>query len=93
MSNRLTLLSFVILITMLLAAKSFSEVKVAILDSGCNIEYQEGISFIDEDITDLNGHGTSIAKIIKDIIPMQNFTSLSILNHNGYSVDIEASRG
>jgi subtilisin family serine protease len=89
MSNRLLYFLSVILITMLLAAKSFSEVKVAILDSGCNIEYQEGISFIDEDVTDLNGHGTSIAKIIKEYNPDAKLYIAKVLNHNGYSVDIE----
>lgn len=88
MSKRLLYLFSAILITLLLTGKSFSEVKIAILDSGCNIEYQEGISFIDENITDLNGHGTSIAKIIKEYNPDAKLYIAKVLNRNGCSLDI-----
>ena len=59
------------LIILSMASQSFAEIKVAILDSGCNIEYAEGISFVDETLEDLNGHGTSVAR---KSIPVQNST-------------------
>jgi len=60
---------FVCLIALPIASGSTAEVKIAILDSGCNIEYEEGVSFVDDTPADLNGHGTTIAKIIKEINP------------------------
>jgi subtilisin family serine protease len=89
MSKRLLYLFYIIFITLSLTSKGFSEVKVAILDSGCNIKYQEGISFIDENTTDLNGHGTSIAKIIKEYNPDAQLYIAKVLNNNGCSIDID----
>ena len=57
------------LLLMVLTSNGFAQVKIAIIDSGCNIKHEKGISFVDDTIQDPNGHGTSIAKIIKKTAP------------------------
>ena len=70
-----------------IASESAAEVKIAILDSGCNIEYEEGISFVDDTTIDLNGHGTAIAKIIKRINPNAKLYVAKVFNQNGRNLD------
>jgi len=65
-------------------------VKVAILDSGCNIEYQEGISLIDATVKDYNGHGTLMAGIIKEINPQAELYIIKVINRYGLAVNQEA---
>jgi len=57
------------LLLMVLTSNGFAEVRIAIIDSGCNIKHEKGISFVDDTIRDPNGHGTNVAKIIKEIAP------------------------
>jgi subtilisin family serine protease len=78
----------VIQIILLIIGKSYAEVKIAILDSGCNIECQNGVSFVDDNITDLNGHGTAIAKIIKEYNPDAKLYIAKVLNGNGSNFNI-----
>jgi len=76
-------------IIILLAVNGVSaEVKIAIIDSGCNIEYEEGTSFIDDTPADLNGHGTTIAKIIKEINPDARLYIAKVLNSSGRNTDL-----
>jgi len=79
----------IVLIMLLTISNSYAEVKIAILDSGCNIEYQNGISFVDDSVTDLNGHGTAIAKIIKEYNPNAKLYIAKVLNENGCNFNIE----
>ena len=71
------------LIIFSISGQSFAGIKIAILDSGCNIRYEEGISFVDETIEDLNGHGTSVARIVKGINPGAKLYIAKIFNANG----------
>ena len=66
------------------------EVKVAILDSGCNIAYTEGISLIDGTVKDYNGHGTLMAKIIKGVCPRAQLYIVKVMGKNGLAVNEEA---
>ncbi len=68
MSGRVCLF-LVCLITLLISSQGLTEVKIAILDSGCNIEYEAGISFVDSTPADLNGHGTTVAEVIRKTNP------------------------
>jgi len=88
MLKRLLCLYLIILLSFLITGRCATAVKIAILDSGCNIEYQEGVSFVDDTITDINGHGTAIAKIIKEYNPNATLYIAKILNSNGNNFDI-----
>jgi len=78
----------VCLISLSIVSASTAEVKIAILDSGCNIGYEEGISFVDDTPADLNGHGTTIAKIIKEINPEAKLYIAKVFTRNRRNTDI-----
>ena len=61
-------------------------VKIAILDSGSNIAYKEGISLIDGTVRDKNGHGTLMAKIIKETYPEAELYIIKVMNESGLAV-------
>lgn len=65
-------------------------VRVAILDTGCNITYKEGLSFVDNTVKDFNGHGTLIAKIVKEIYPSADLYIIKVMSKNGFAVSEEA---
>jgi subtilisin family serine protease len=65
-------------------------VKVAILDSGCNIDYKEGISLIDRMVKDYNGHGTLMARIIKEKAPFAELYIVKVMNKDGLCPNEEA---
>ncbi len=87
MLGRYCFLAFCLII-LSMASQSFAEIKIAILDSGCNIEYEEGISFVDETLDDLNGHGTTVAKVIKEINPSAKLYIAKIFNASGRHFNI-----
>lgn len=64
-------------------------VRVAILDTGCNnIPYEEGTSFVDGTVADLNGHGTAIAEIIKEINPNVELYIAKVFGKYEHTMDI-----
>jgi subtilisin family serine protease len=65
-------------------------VKVAILDSGCNIGYKEGISLIDGTVKDHNGHGTLMASIIKEVYPEAELYIIKVIGKDGLLINQEA---
>ena len=73
-----------------LPASASSPIKVAILDSGSNIAYKEGISLIDGTVKDYNGHGSLMAKIIKEINPDAELYVVKVMGENGLAVNEEA---
>ena len=77
----------VFLMILSVASQSLAEVKIAILDSGCNIEYEEGISFVDNSTKDLNGHGTLVANAIREINPGAKLYVAKIFTANGRNLD------
>ncbi len=64
-------------------------VKVAIIDSGCNITYKEAISFIDGTIKDYNGHGTLMARIIKEVFPESELYIIKVIGKDGFIISEE----
>ena len=80
-------LFLVCLITLLISSQGLTEVKIAILDSGCNIEYEAGVSFVDNTAADLNGHGTAVAKVIKEINPDAKLYIAKVFTANGRNLD------
>jgi len=75
------------LVMLLIASITDAEVRVAILDSGCNIRYEEGVSFVGNTLADPSGHGTSIAKIIKKINPDAKLYIAKVFAQNGRGLD------
>ncbi len=71
-----------------MASGSVAEVKIAILDSGCDIEYKEGISFVDDNLVDSNGHGTAMAELIKAVNPNAELYIAKVFSHSGRNLDI-----
>jgi subtilisin len=71
-----------------IASEGVAEVKIAILDSGCNIEHEEGISFVDSTVADSNGHGTAIAEIVKEINPNAELYIAKVFTQYPRTVDI-----
>ncbi|MCX5701399.1 MAG: S8 family serine peptidase [Candidatus Omnitrophica bacterium] len=65
-------------------------VKVAILDSGSNGAYQEGISLVDNTIKDNNGHGTLIASIIKETCPNAELYIVKVIGQDGLVINEDA---
>jgi len=76
------------LMLLLVTWESIAEIKIAILDSGCNIEYEEGISFVDDTLADVNGHGTAIAGIIKEINPDAKLYIAKVFTQKVHNLDI-----
>jgi subtilisin len=91
-----TIMIFVLVITwqmgVIAEAKKLEEnkVKVAILDSGCNIDYKEGISLIDCTVRDYNGHGTLMARIIKEEAPSAELYIVKVMDKDGLCPSEEA---
>lgn len=71
-------------------ANTLEPVKVAILDSGSNTAFKEGISLIDSTIRDYNGHGTLMAEIIKEICPEAELYVVKVIGSDGLAVNEEA---
>lgn len=65
-------------------------VKVAVLDSGSNYIYKEGISLIDNTVKDDNGHGTLVSRIIKEVYPKAELYIVKIMNKDGLAINEEA---
>ncbi len=73
----------IILISLVTTSFASLPVKVAILDSGSNISYREGISFIDTSVKDYNGHGTLMASIVKEICPEAELYIIKVAGKDG----------
>jgi subtilisin family serine protease len=65
-------------------------VKVAILDSGSNIGYKEGISLIDATVKDYNGHGTLMARIVREVYPQAELYIIKVIGKDGLAINEEA---
>ncbi len=72
------------------AASALEPVKVAILDSGSNLAYKEGISLIDGTVKDYNGHGTLMASIIKEVYPNIELYIIKVIGKDGLAINEEA---
>lgn len=57
-------------------------VKLAVLDTGVNLDVIAK-SFVEEDVTDYNGHGTFVAKIVQRISPDTQIYSAKVLDADG----------
>jgi len=79
-----------ILLGFALKAYAFEAVKVAILDSGSNIAYKEGISLVDGSLRDNNGHGTLIAQIIKESCPNVELYIVKVIGKDGLVINEDA---
>jgi subtilisin family serine protease len=77
-------------ICIIASANASSTIKVAILDSGCNISYKEGISLIDNTARDYNGHGTLMARIIKEVYPEAELYIIKVIGNDGLLINEEA---
>ncbi len=73
-----------------LLASASEPAKVAILDSGSNSTYKEGISLIDSTVKDYNGHGTLMARIIKEVTPDIELYVVKVMGKDGLAVNEEA---
>lgn len=69
---------------------SAEPIRVAILDSGSNIDFKEGINFVDSTLKDLNGHGTLIAEIIKEACPRAELYIVKVIGRNGLVIHDDA---
>lgn len=87
MLEEILLFSVCLIIILSTASGSTAEVKIAVLDSGCNVEYEGGISFVDDTPDDLNGHGTAMAEIINEINPNAELYIAKVFTQNGRSMD------
>ena len=65
-------------------------VKVAILDSGSNTAFKEGISLIDGTLKDYNGHGTLTAQIIKESCPNAELYIIKVIGKDGLVINEDA---
>ncbi len=65
-------------------------VKIAILDSGSNYRYKEGISLINGSVKDENGHGTLMSGIVKEICPEAELYIVKVMGENGLVVNEKA---
>lgn len=83
------LAGFLIIVSSVLV-ESKEPVKVAILDSGSNIAYKEGISFVDSTVKDFNGHGTLMAEIVKEMCPDVQLYIIKVIGNDGLAINEEA---
>ncbi|MFH1799233.1 MAG: S8 family serine peptidase [Candidatus Omnitrophota bacterium] len=65
-------------------------IRVAILDSGSNIGFKEGVNFVDDTLKDFNGHGTLMSKIIKEACPGAEFYIVKVIGKNGLVIHEDA---
>ena len=61
-------------------------VRVAIIDTGSNTKYKEGISLVSASVSDDNGHGTLMARIIEESCPGVEFYIIKALDANGKTI-------
>ena len=87
MIGRVYPLSVFLILLLLWVGECAGETRIAILDSGCNIEYEEGVSFVDDSPTDQNGHGTIVAKIIREGDPDAKLYIAKVFSHSGRNLD------
>ena len=73
-----------------LKAYASEAVKVGILDSGSNIAYKEGISLVDDTLRDNNGHGTLMARIIKESCPHAELYIVKVIGKDGLVINEDA---
>ena len=73
-----------------LKAYASEAVKVAILDSGSNVAYKEGISLVDDTLRDNNGHGTLMAQIIKESCPNAELYIIKVIGKDGLVINEDA---
>ena len=71
-------------------AVALKPIKVAILDSGSNIAYKEGVSLIDGTVKDYNGHGTLMARIVKEVYPEAELYIIKVIGSDGLAINEEA---
>ena len=71
-------------------AYAFEPVKVAILDSGSDSSYKEGISLVDDTLKDNNGHGTLMAEIIKESCPKAQLYIIKVIGKDGLVINEDA---
>ena len=71
-------------------AYAFEPVKVAILDSGSDSSYKEGISLVDDTLRDNNGHGTLMAEIIKESCPNAELYIIKVIGKDGLVINEDA---
>jgi subtilisin len=91
--RRISLVIFMVVGLMILSTslvEAKENVKIAILDSGCNITYKEGISLIDRTVKDYNGHGTLMARIIKEKMPSIELYIVKVMDKDGLCPNEEA---
>jgi subtilisin family serine protease len=69
---------------------AFEPVKVAILDSGSDSSYKEGISLVDDTLRDNNGHGTLMAEIIKESCPNAELYIIKVIGKDGLVINEDA---
>lgn len=69
--------------------QGFTEVKIAILDSGCNIEYEAGISFVGGTPVDLDGHGTAVVRVIREGNPKAKLYVAKIFITNRHDLNLD----
>ena len=65
-------------------------IRVAILDSGSNINFKEGVNFVDDTLKDFNGHGTLMSQIIKEACPSAEFYIVKVIGKNGLVIHEDA---
>jgi len=65
-------------------------IRVAILDSGSNLDFKEGVNFVDDTLKDFNGHGTLMAEIIKETCPNAEFYIVKVIGKNGLVIHEDA---
>jgi subtilisin family serine protease len=80
-------ISFLVLV--IRPGNASESVKVAILDSGSNIAYKEGISLIGNTVKDDNGHGTLIAGVIKETCPEAELYIIKVIGKDGLAINEE----
>ncbi|HDK17596.1 MAG TPA: hypothetical protein ENG75_06615, partial [Nitrospirae bacterium] len=72
------------------SASTSLSIKVAVLDSGSNTAYKEGISLIDSTPGDHNGHGTLMARIIEEVYPGAELYIVKVIGDNGLALNEKA---
>ena len=94
MKTRTSKMMMVMVMGMLLGitskAYAFEPVKVAILDSGSDSSYKEGISLVDGTLKDNNGHGTLMAEIIKESCPKAQLYIIKVIGNDGLVINEDA---
>ena len=71
-------------------AQTCNGVKIAILDSGSNHIFKEGISLINGSVKDENGHGTLMSRIVKEICPQAELYIIKVMGEDGLVVNEKA---